>query len=320
MKLHANATTCPKSRALIARRVEQEGWTLRSAAEAAGVSVPTARKWVARARRGDSLEDRPSAPRRIPHRTPARLVRAVEALRRLRLTAAQIAEALSMALSTVSLVLRRIGLGKRSRLLPPEPPNRYERRHPGELVHVDVKKLGRILRPGHRVTGSKRGQQAVRRGDGPRRGTAGWEFCHVMVDDHSRLAYVEVLPDERGETAVGFLRRAVAWFSARSVEIRRVMTDNGSPYLSFAHASACQELGLRHLRTRPYRPRTNGKAERFIQTLINEWAYAQVFGSSAERTAQLEPWLLHYNFTRPHGSLGHRPPASRVNNVGGNYS
>jgi transposase InsO family protein len=319
MKLHANARTCPNSRALIARRVLEEGWSLRAAAAAAGVSEPTARKWVRRAAAGEPLADRPSAPRRIPQRTPADRVEAIEALRRLRMTAAQIAELLDMALSTVSLWLRRIGLGRRSRLEPPEPANRYERRHPGELVHVDVKKLGRILRPGHRVTGDRSSRK--KHGVGTRSlGVAGWEFVHVMVDDHSRLAYVEVLADERGSTAAAFLRRGIGWFAERGVAVERVLSDNGSCYRSRWHAEACRELGLRPLFTRPYRPRTNGKAERFIQTLVTEWAYAQVFGTSEERTAALPRWLEHYNFRRPHGSLGHKSPGSRLNNVAGNYS
>jgi transposase InsO family protein len=319
MKLHANARTCPNSRALIARRVRQEGWSLRSAAEAAGVSEPTARKWVRRAARGESLQDRSSAPSRVPHRTSQRRVEAIRALRRLRMTAAEIAELLGMALSTVSLWLKRIGLGKRSRLAPPEPPNRYEHRHPGELVHVDIKKLGRILAAGHRVTGSRRSQRS-HRVDGVLRGLAGWEFVHVCVDDHSRLAYVEVLESEDSVAAIGFLQRAVSWFAERGVIVKRVMTDNGPAYISHAHAAACRRLGLRHLRTRPYRPRTNGKAERFIQTLLREWAYGHIYGTSAERTTQLPRWLDHYNFKRPHGSLGHRPPGSRLKNLVGNYS
>jgi transposase InsO family protein len=319
MKLHRNARTCPNSRALIAARVIDQGWSLRSAAEAAGVSVPTARKWVRRAVAGESLEDRCSAPGRIPHRTAGERVEAIRALRKLRMTAAQIAELLGMALSTVSLWLKRIGLGKRSRLAPPEPPNRYERRRAGELVHVDVKKLGRILAAGHRVTGSRRLQRS-QRVDGVLRGVAGWEFVHVCVDDHSRLAYVEVLGGEDAATAIGFLRRALAWFRERGVVVERVMTDNGPGYRSHAHAAACRELGLRHLRTRPYRPRTNGKAERFIQTLLREWAYGQIYGSSAERTAQLPRWLDHYNYKRPHGALSHKPPGSRLNNLVGNYT
>jgi transposase InsO family protein len=218
------------------------------------------------------------------------------------MTAAQIATALQMALSTVSAVLKRVGLGKRSRLDPPEPPNRYERRRPGELIHIDIKKLGRILKPGHRVTGDRRSQASTSR-DGKTIRLAGWEFGHVAIDDHSRLAYAEVLADEKVLTAVAFLKRALEFFASHGVSVQRVMTDNGSPYVSRVHAVACSELHLKHLRTRPYRPRTNGKAERFIQTLQREWAYGRVFQTSADRTAALQPCLTYYNFTRPHGAL-----------------
>ena len=237
------------------------------------------------------------------------------------MTAVEIAELLAMALSTVSLWLKRIGLGKRSRLEPPEPPNRYERARPGELVHVDIKQLGRISArgAGHRVVGH-RGSQIKRRERGPARGVTRFEYVHVMVDDHSRLAYAEVLDALNADAAIGFLRRALAWFAERGVRVERVMTDNGSAYVSHAHRLALRELGIRHLTTRPYRPRTNGKAERFIQTLINEWAYARVYGSSPERTHQLTAWLERYNYRRPHGSLGHQPPATRINNLVGNYS
>jgi transposase InsO family protein len=215
--------------------------------------------------------------------------------------------------------LKRVGLGKRSRLDPPEPPNRYERRHPGELVHVDVKKLGRILRPGHRVTGSRRGRPTQTTADGRGRGIAGWEYVHVCVDDHTRLAYVEVLDDECAATAIAFLERAVEWFAGHGVSVRAVLSDNGTCYRR-RFSEACRAIGLKHLHTRPYRPRTNGKAERFIQTLINEWAYARVYATSSERTAQLKPWLVHYNFRRRHGALGHKAPATRLNNLVGNYS
>ncbi len=314
MKLHANARTCPKSRRLLVDRLEGD-WSLRSAAEAAGVSERTAAKWLARWRgEGEAgLEDRSSAPRRRPTRIPTDRLEAIEALRRLRMTAAEIAEALGMALSTVSRWLRRIGLGRRSALAPPEPPNRYERKRPGELVHVDVKKLARISAKGagHRVTGNRSSQFS--RGPGQdRRRVTGWEFVHVCVDDATRLAYVEVLPDEKGPTAAGFLRRAVAWLEGMGVEVERVLSDNGACYRSRVHAEACRELGMRHLRTRPYRPRTNGKAERFIQTMTNGWAYGAIYGSSAERGAALPGWLDHYNFRRGHGSLGHRPPAARL--------
>jgi transposase InsO family protein len=309
MKLHANARTCPKSRRLLVDRLEG-GWSLTEAAEAAGVSERTAAKWLTRWRtEGEAgLLDRSSAPKARPTQLPTDRVRAIEALRRLWMTAAEIAEVLGMALSTVSRWLKRIGLGKRSRLTPPEPPNRYERKRPGELIHVDIKKLGRILRPGHRVTGNRRDRFTDARGYG----IAGWEFVHVCVDDATRLAYVEVLADERGQTAAGFLRRAVEWFASMGVAVERVMSDNGSCYRSHVHAKACRELGLRHLFTQPYRPRTNGKAERFIQTLQNRWAYGAIYANSAERTAALPGWLTHYNFTRRHGSLGHKTPAARL--------
>jgi transposase InsO family protein len=318
MKLHANARTCPKSRALIARRVLEEGWALAAAAEAAGVSVVTARKWVRRAAAGESLEDRSSAPGRVPSRTPERLVAAIAALRRLRMTAGEIAELLGLALSTVSVWLKRLGLGKRSRLEPPEPPNRYERGRPGELVHVDIKQLGRISArgAGHRVLGHRKSQIKP----GHKRKQTGFEYLHVMVDDHSRLAYAEVLDALSAKAAIAFLKRALAWFAERGVRVERVMTDNGSAYVSHAHRQALRELGIRHLTTRPYRPRTNGKAERFIQTLLNEWAYARLYGSSTERSRQLQPWLERYNYRRPHGSLGHQPPATRINNLTRNYS
>jgi transposase InsO family protein len=316
MKLHANARTCPKSRRLLVDRLEG-GWSPRSAAEAAGISERTAAKWLGRWRREGAagLEDRSSAPKRVPARLPADRLEAIEALRRLRMTAAEIAEVLGMALSTVSRWLARIGLGRRSRLDPPEPPNRYERKRPGELIHVDVKKLGRIQGgAGKRVRGGRRSPYNRQETDraGVRHNTVGWEFVHVCVDDATRLAYVEVLADEKGATAAGFLRRAVRWFKGMGITVERVLSDNGSCYRSEVHARACAELGMRHLLTRPYRPRTNGKAERFIQTLTNRWAYGAIYGSSAERTAALPGWLDHYNFRRGHGSLGHRPPAARL--------
>ncbi len=324
MKLHRNHATCPNSRRLICRRVIDEGWTLQQAAEAAGCSVRTAAKWVQRFRAGDhALEDRSSRPARSPNRLPRRRVKAIAALRRLRMTAAQIAESLGLALSTVSLWLKRLGLGKRSALSPPEPPNRYERRHPGELVHVDIKQLGRISErgAGHRVTGHRRSQVAPRKHNGRRpERTTGFEYVHVMVDDHSRLAYAEVLEGLTAECAIAFLRRAVDWFAERGVRVRSVMTDNGSCYVAHAHRAALRELGLRHLRIKPYRPRTNGKAERFIQTLLDEWAWVRTYGSSPERAAALPLFLDRYNFRRPHGSLGKRAPATRLNDVVGNYT
>jgi len=324
MKLHGNARTCPKSRQLLVERIEGRGYSLAQAAQAAGVSERTAYRWLKRWREEGvrGLADRSSAPKRIPHRTPPDRVQAIAALRRLHMTAAEIAEVLAMALSTVSVVLRRMGLGKRSRLSPPEPANRYLRKRPGELVHLDIKKLGRIAGAGHRMTG-RRTSQNTRRRLNRRTGARGWEFVHVAVDDATRLAFVEVLADERGVTAAGFLSRAVAWFASLGINVERVLYDNGACYRSGVHALALKELGIRHLFTRPYRPRTNGKAERFIQTLTHKWAYGAIYGSSAERTAALPGWLTHYNFTRPHGSLSHKPPGTRLReltNVPGNYN
>jgi transposase InsO family protein len=326
MKLHGNARTCPHSRLLMVRRVEEQGWTLAAAAEAAGVSVRTVSKWLRcyRAAGEDGLRDRSSAPRSIPHRTSEERVGAIAALRRLRMTGAEIAECLRMPLSTVSAVLTRIGLGKRSRLEPLEPANRYERRRPGELLHIDVKKLGRIRGAGHRVTGS-RASQGKTRINGRQTGIAGWEFVHVCVDDATRLAYVEVLADEKATTAAGFLQRAVAYYRAHGIQVERVMTDNGSCYRGTIHAIACKALRIRHIRTRPYRPQTNGKAERFIRTMLGGWAYGAIYGSSDERRHALPGWLDFYNHRRPHGSLGHQPPLQRLealtrNNVPGSYS
>jgi transposase InsO family protein len=305
-------------------RVLERGWSLARAAEAAGVSERTCSKWVARYRaEGQAgLLDRSSAPRSIPHRTPDELVEVIVLLRKLRMTGAEIAFCLAMALSTVSAVLLRVGLGKLSRLEPPEPANRYQRRHAGELLHVDVKKLARIpdWGAGHRMHGNRRLQRNRTRAG---RRIVGWEFVHVCVDDATRLAYVEVLSDEKAATAVAFLKRAIAFYERHGITVERVMTDNGSAYRSTIHAFACRTLGIRHLRTRPYRPRTNGKAERFIRTLLGGWAYGAIYGTSRERTAALDGWLWTYNHRRPHGSLNHKSPIARLNelnNLAGSYS
>jgi transposase InsO family protein len=328
MKVHANAPLGPKGRETMVLRVLELGWSLAAAAEAAGVSERTCSKWVARYRaEGQAgLLDRSSAPGSIPHRTPDELVEVIVALRRLRMTGAEIAFCLAMALSTVSAVLARVGLGKLSRLEPPEPPNRYERRHAGELLHVDVKKLGRIPegRAGHRIHGHRRLQRNRTKTNaaGQRERQVGWEYVHVCVDDATRLAYVEVLADEKATTAVAFLKRAIAFYARHGVTVQRVMSDNGPAYRSTIHAFACRALGVRHLRTRPYRPRTNGKAERFIRTLIAGWAYGAIYGSSRERTAALDGWLWTYNHRRPHGALSHKPPIARLhelNNLAGSY-
>ena len=315
MTLHRNARTCPRSRRLLAERVLVEGWSLAAAAEAAGVSERTAWKWVDRFRReGEAgLADRSSVPRRVPARTSPEREQLVVYLRELRFTSPEIAETLGMPLSTVGAVFVRHGLGKLPRLQSEEPANSYQRPRPGELVHIDVEKLGRIGRPGHRVNGDRT----------TRTRGIGWEFVHVAVDDATRLAYVEVLDDEKGPTAAGFLRRAIAFFRRYGIRVERVLTDNGSCYRAVVHALACRTLGVKHLRTRPYRPRTNGKAERFIRTLIDSWAYGAVYRTSSERAAALAGWLDWYNRLRPHRSLGRTPPLTRLaemNNVAGTNS
>jgi transposase InsO family protein len=330
MEIHANAPLGPKGRAIMVKRVLEEGIALTEAAEAAGVSAKTAGKWVRRYRsEGESgLLDRSSAPRRVHNATPAERVEAIAALRRLRLTGPEIAETLEMATSTVSVVLKRIGLGKLSRLQPPEPARRYEKQRPGELIHIDVKKLGRIgpFGAGHRIVGRKRRRSKTKLDPaGVTRRQIGWECVHVCVDDATRLAYVEVLPDEKAATAIGFLKRAISFYRSHGVAVERLMTDNGSAYRSTAHALACRALGVKHIRTQPYRPQTNGKAERFIRTMLREWAYAAVYGSSPDRAAALSGWLARYNFRRRHGALGHRPPIARLrelnrNNVAGIYT
>jgi transposase InsO family protein len=322
MKLHANAKTCPKSRRLLVRRVREEGWSVMAAAEAAGISERNAYRWLRRfGEEGEpGLRDRSSAPKRIPHKTPAERVEAIAALRRLRFTGPEIAELLQMPLSTVSGILTRIGMGRLGRL-GLEPGERYERERPGELVHIDVKKLGRIVGgAGKRVTGAgQRYTGSYTDAAGRRRGKAGWDFVHIAIDDATRLAYAEVLPDEKATTAVGFLRRALAFFRRYGVTVERVMTDNGSPYVSAVHAIACRALGIRHLRTRPRRPQTNGKAERFIRTLLTGWAYGAIYRDSRERTAALDGWLWTYNHRRRHTAIGRQPPITRLNNLLGSY-
>jgi transposase InsO family protein len=316
VRLHRNAQLSPNGRLRLCRRILEEGWTRKDAAEAAGVSERTASKWLGRYRaEGEQgLVDRPSIPASSPTALPSDRVELIIQLRYLRLTGQRIADYLGMAASTVSLTLKRAGLGKLSALDDPEPPNRYERRNPGELIHIDVKKLARIGKPGHRITG---------RGPGRRSRGIGWEFVHVAVDDATRLSYVEVLDDERAPTAVAFLRRATMFFASYGVTVQRVMTDNGGAYRTTVHALACQILGLKHLRTKPYRPRTNGKAERFIQTLLRGWAYGAIYWSSEQRKSALWGWLDFYNHDRPHGSLSRQAPVERLarleNNVLGTH-
>jgi len=319
MDLHGNAALSWSGRRELARRVVDHGWTLTAAAEAAGVSVRCARKWVGRYRAGDrQLFDRSSAPRQVANRTDPERVAVIVKLRRLRMTAAEIAETLAMPLSTVSGILTRIGLGRLGRL-GLEPAVRYERSRPGELVHIDVKKLGRIeggagkrWRDGVRQHKRRRSSDAA----GVRRNRIGWEYVHIAVDDHSRLAYAEVLPDEKAATAAGFLRRAVGFYRRYGIRVEAIISDNGPAYISVVHALTCRKLRIRHLRTRPYRPQTNGKAERFIRTMLAGWAYGAVYASSHERTTALDGWLWHYNHRRRHSALGHKPPVTRTNLLG----
>lgn len=305
MKLHANAKTTPYAREQIVDRVVRLGWAVSDVAQSFSVSERTVYRWVARYRAEgrDGLQDRSCRARRIARRTSDGRAARIERLRRRhRLTGAQIAARLRMPRSTVAAVLKRRGLERLSRLEPRPPVVRYERERAGELLHFDTKKLGRFRKLGHRITGDRR--RTRQRG--------GWEFVHVCVDDHSRLAYVEVLADETAHTAIGFLRRALRWYRQRGITPERILSDNGSCYIANAFRDACKELGVRHLRTRPYRPETNGKAERFIQTLLREWAYQRPYRTSNQRRKQLQPWLGYYNRKRPHAALNGRPPLDRI--------
>ena len=313
MDVHQNAKNTPRGRRSMIQRLA-EGWTILAVAAAFDVDPKTVRKWRARflAEGEAGLADRSSR----PHRSPTRLGEAAQgeilALRRQRLSGPAIARRLGRPVATVGLVLRRRGLGRLSTLDPKPELVRYQRERPGELIHLDIKKLGRIDGVGHRITGDR-----TRRARG-----IGWDFLHVCVDDASRLAYTEILPDERKESAVAFLERALAWFASLGVTVERVMTDNGSAYRSHAFRQAIHDAGLKHKRTRPYTPRTNGKAERFIQTSLREWAYLQAFASSTERSAAMLPWLHRYNRHRPHSALGGKPPSARLpkDNLLGNDS
>jgi transposase InsO family protein len=311
MNVHKNARLTPAGRAVMIDRIEARGWPVARAAEASGVSKRTAYRWLARHRLGGErrLCDRSSAPRRCPRRLPKLRIAQIEQLRRRRMTGPLIARVLGMARSTVGLVLRRLGLGKLKDLDPKPPVVRYERSRPGEMIHLDIKKLGRFQRAGHRITGDRKLGRSRE---------AGWDFLHVCVDDASRLAYTEILASEGQADTTAFLERALAWLGRHGVRVQRVMTDNGSAYRSKLFARALQRAGLRHVRTRPYTPRTNGKAERFIQTSLREWAYAQPYRSSDERSQAIGRWTDTYNLTRPHAGIGGLTPWQRVNNLLGN--
>jgi len=323
MKLHGNAALSFRQRERMVRRVVDEGWSVRDAALVAEVSARTAGKWVARYRAEGTagLLDRSSAPRCVANRSDESTVEAIAALRRLRFSGPEISEVLEMPFSTVSGILKRIGMGRLGRL-GMEPAERYERTVAGELIHIDVKKLGRIHGgAGKRITGVRRNPSKYRRDlDGVDRQVVGWEYVHIAIDDATRLAYAEVLSDEKATTAIAFLRRAIAFYERHGMKVQELLTDNGSPYRSAVHAIACKALGIRHLRTRPRRPQTNGKAERFIRTMLAGWAYGAIYRNSAERTAALDGWLWTYNHRRPHQAIGRETPITRMNNLLGSYS
>jgi len=319
MRLHANAALTLNQRKKMVMSVVAEHRPVSEVAAAFQVSEPTARKWIKRyVVEGElGLLDRSSAPKTVANRTPAPRVEAIAALRRMRFTGPQIAELLEMADSTVSGILKRLGMGRLGRL-GLQPPVRYERQRPGELIHIDIKKLGRIARPGHAMLGGAPARAAA--GYHRRAHSHGWEFVHIAIDDATRLAYAEVLDDEKATTAVAFLHRATAFFARHGIIVERVLTDNGSAYISKAHAIACRQLSIRHLRTRAYRPQTNGKAERFIRTMLDGWAYGAIYRNSTERTAALDGWLDYYNHRRRHSALSRQTPARRLNNLLGAYS
>ena len=299
--MHKNARLTPKGREVLVARI-RSGQRVAEVAQAMGISETTARKWWRRFRSGEPLQDRTSRPLHCPRVLDAQRREQIQALRRQRRTGCAIARELHVSKATVSRTLRRAGLSRWRDLEPQVPVVRYERKHPGEVIHLDSKKLGRITLPGHRVTGSR-----LMRSRG-----AGWEYAHVAIDDRSRTAWVNLADNEQKGTVVDFLHRVVAHYRAHGVRVQRIMTDNGPSYLSKAFTAACAQMGIKHLRTRPYTPRTNGKAERFIQTALREWAYAATYANSEQRRAALHTWLHHYNWHRPHSALGGQPPISRI--------
>lgn len=309
MNIHSSAKTCPFSRGILVRRVRRMGWTVKQAAQAAGISVRTAYKWLARFRKEgrSGLQDRSCRPLRVPSRTEAAVVAKVIDLRRSRLPATEVARQLGMPRSTVGLILRRKGLSRWSALEKKEPPRRYEIAEPGGLVHLDIKKLGKIQGVGHRIHGDRRTRQ---------RGI-GWEHLHVAIDAHSRSSYAEILPDEKKETTAAFLQRVLSHYASQGIRIQRILTDNGMCYHSKLVQAVCDSQGIRHTFTRPYRPQTNGKAERFIQTALREWAYRLAYESSEQRSQALNAWLHHYNFHRSHSALGGLTPTQKLNGLFG---
>lgn len=311
MDVHKNAPLTPAGREAMVRRVIEEGLTPKAVNEAVGVSPKTVRKWVTRFEVAGKagLYDRSSRPHRLRKSTPEATITRIEALRRRRFTGTHIAHRVGVSPSTVSRILRRLGLSRIRDLEPLPPVRRYERDRPGELIHLDIKKLGRFERVGHRITGDRRGQSNRR---ATKRGGTGWEYVHVCIDDASRIAFSQVRPDEKKDSAVAFLEAAVAYYQGLGIKVERVMTDNGACYKSAAFRQACQRPGLKHIRTKPYTPKTNGKAERFIQTALCEWAYAKAYPTSDQRANELPAWLHRYNWHRPHGSLKANTPISRL--------
>lgn len=305
MDIHKNARLTPRGREWLVKMV-QDGQTPQAVSEAVGVCPRTVRKWVDRCNSEGlaGLQDRSSRPHRLSRPTPQPVVERIASLRRQRLTGQAIAAEVGVSAATVSRVLKRLGLNKLSALEPAEPPRRYERERPGEMIHIDIKKLGKFDQIGHRITGDRKGQSNSR--------GVGWEFVHVCVDDASRIAFSQIKPDERKRSAVAFLKAAVAYYASLGVIVERVMTDNGSCYRSAAFAKACRRLGLKHIRTKPYTPRTNGKAERFVQTCLREWAYARAYLNSKQRAEELPFFLHRYNWHRPHAGIGAKPPISRL--------
>ena len=309
MDIHKNARLTPHSRAELVRRVREGGQSPSAVAEAFGVCQRTVRKWVKRFEQEglEGLKDRSSRPHRLHNPTPSDLVTRIEQLRRQRRSGQQIAAQLGLSPATVSRILQRLGLNKLKALQPAEPVRRYERDKPGELIHIDIKKLGRFREPGHRITGDRTSQRSGR--------NKGWEFVHVCIDDHSRIAFTQILPDEKAISAIAFLKDAVAYYKSLGITVQRVMTDNGSCYKAFAFKDACKALGLKHIKTKPYSPKTNGKAERFIQTALREWAYARPYMTSVHRAQNLPRWTHHYNWHRPHRAINSQPPISRSGNA-----
>ena len=310
MNVHKNARLTPCGRERVVGQVAS-GQTPQAISAAVGVCPRTVRKWVVRFQVEGlaGLADRSSRPHRLYRPTPQTIIERIESLRRQRMTGKAIAAEVGVSPATVSRVLKRLGLNKLSALEPAKPVLRYEREHPGELIHIDIKKLGKFNHVGHRITGDKSHRHS--------RGI-GWEFVHVAIDDASRIAFSKVMKNERQGCAIAFLKAAVAYYASLGVKVERVMTDNGPCYKAFAFRKACKRLGLRHIRTRPYTPQTNGKAERFIQTSLREWAYARAYETSRQRAAELPYWLHRYNWHRPHGSIGSMPPISRLRLAGNN--